>query len=235
MNFRALALTSTRRAFTNPGSGVKIIDRRKTKPRRGSFRKRTSMSAVSRPRLLRPLCADKGRLGRRSRAHSRAPRTSPRSEATRGPRADSAETHNPSTRYGSIGRSRRILLGAHLIDGLRREDRTRWIPWYASSPSPARAPRFTDTVVSHVRLDRAEYRGQTGRTRPLVPRIALAASLGFLAGERERAATPRATRAVRRARAPDARQTRGARSRPRRDAVEKRTRARVPTRDPAGV
>jgi len=74
-----------------------------------------------------------------------------------------------------------------LIEGRVERSRTRWIPWYAARPSPARAPRLTNATASHVWLDRAESRARTVRTRPLVPRIALAASLGFLAGERDRA------------------------------------------------
>ena len=74
-----------------------------------------------------------------------------------------------------------------LIEGRVERSRTRWIPWYAARPSPARAPRLTNATASHMWLDRAESRARTVRTRPLVPRIALAASLGFLAGERDRA------------------------------------------------
>ena len=55
------------------------------------------------------------------------------------------------------------------------------------SPVTPRAPLLTNATASHVWLDRAEFRARTVRTRPLVPRIALAASLGFLAGERDRA------------------------------------------------
>lgn len=234
MNFRALALTFTRRAKRTLDLESKSIEEKRNRDAAPSQEKNLDERCFT-PASAQTLVRRQGTA--RSKVARALPRTANVSSVgshTRTPRGFRGDAQ-PEHAKGSIGRSRRILLGAHLIDGRDAPDRTRWIPWYASSPSPAHKTRFTDTVVSHVRLDRAEYRGQTGRTRPLVPRIALAASLGFLAGERERAATPRATRAVRRARAPDARQTRGARSRPRRDAVEKRTRARVPTRDPAGV
>ena len=111
--------------------------------------------------------------------------------------------------------------------------RTRWIPWYAPRPSSDRAPRFTNGIASHAWLDRAESRARTVRTRPLVPRIALAASLGFLAGERDRAGDA----------ARDARRAPGSRARcspNSRRAIETASRCRREAhararRDPAGV
>jgi len=102
-------------------------------------------------------------------------------------RTSRRRTH-PSTAEGSFGRA--IVVDpcqSALIEGRVERSRTRWIPWYAARPSPARAPRLTNATASHMWLDRAESRARTVRTRPLVPRIALAASLGFLAGERDRA------------------------------------------------
>ena len=150
-------------------------------------------------------------------------------------RTSRRRTH-PSTAEGSIGRA--IVVDpcrSALIEGRVERSRPRWIPWYADRPSPlarlsSRTPQqaMCGSIApnSEPGLCEPDPSSRGSRSPP--------AWVFWRANETEQA-TPRATRAVRLARAPDARQTRGTRSRQRHDAVVRRTRARVATRDPAGV